>query len=156
MEQNITCILHINSGNRMLLFNSWFYFSYDRHKNLRTSLFWVFRKKETFASAIVSKICYVACVINWYACMPACTSTIMQVSLTSLMLSIKKHRLCFDINLGGGRQQKQKKNKGKNENSSFPFYSQEESRFKIQLKSRHIKPFSAEIKNFTLLSCESP
>ena len=29
-----------------VLFNSWFYFPYDRHKNLRTSLFWVFKKKK--------------------------------------------------------------------------------------------------------------
>ena len=46
------------------MFNSWFYFSYHRHKNLRTSLFWVFRKKENFASMIFGKFCYVACTIN--------------------------------------------------------------------------------------------
>ena len=34
------------------------------HKDLRTSLFWVFRKKETFVCAIFDKICYIACVIN--------------------------------------------------------------------------------------------
>ena len=34
------------------------------HKNLMTSLFWVYRKKETFACTIFDNICYVACVIN--------------------------------------------------------------------------------------------
>ena len=33
------------------------------HKNLRINLFWVFRKKETFASAIFGKI-YIACTVN--------------------------------------------------------------------------------------------
>ena len=47
------------------------FFSYDRHKNLRTSLFWVFRKKETFAWVIFGKICYVA-LGKWLpACLPA-------------------------------------------------------------------------------------
>ena len=46
------------------MFNLWFYFSYDRHKHLRASLFWVFRKKEIFACTIFSKICYVARTIN--------------------------------------------------------------------------------------------
>ena len=49
MLNNITWILCINSTNRLFFFfNSWFYFSYDRYKNLRGSLFWVFGKKRNF------------------------------------------------------------------------------------------------------------
>ena len=48
-------------------------FSYDRHKNLRKSLLWVLRKKETFDCAIFDKTCYVACTINC-ACKLICLS----------------------------------------------------------------------------------
>ena len=41
-----------------------FNFLIDKHKNLRASLSWDLRKKETFACAIFGKICYVACAIN--------------------------------------------------------------------------------------------
>ena len=59
LQYNITPILHINTSNNVS-FHSRFYFSYDRHKNL----FWVLREKETFARAIFTNICYVACTIN--------------------------------------------------------------------------------------------
>ena len=46
------------------------------------------KKKKTFASTIFSKICYVSAqsfmLAIWFACVPACTSAITQVSLTSL------------------------------------------------------------------------
>ena len=88
------CILHINSSTRMFLFNSWFYFCYDRHKHLRACLFWVFRKKETLADAIISKICFVDCVINCTD-MSACISAIAWVLLTSLNILINfDHPLC--------------------------------------------------------------
>ena len=41
-----------------------FNFLIDRRKNLRTSLSWDFRKKETFARATFGKIYYVASAIN--------------------------------------------------------------------------------------------
>ena len=41
-----------------------FNFLIDRHKNLKTSLSWDFRKKETFACAIFGKIYYVTSAIN--------------------------------------------------------------------------------------------
>ena len=45
-------------------FPDYTFYYYDRHRNLRTSLLWVLRKKSTFACTIFSKICYVAWEIN--------------------------------------------------------------------------------------------
>ena len=56
------------------MFNLWFYFPYDRHKNLRASLLSL-QKKETFASMVFGKNCYVACMINHFGkliCLDAC------------------------------------------------------------------------------------
>ena len=81
-----TCSFHEWDVFLIHLFN-------DRHKNERTHLFWVSRKKETFACTIFSLICYVACAINCadqvIACMPACMRAIAQVSLTSMHLKAK-------------------------------------------------------------------
>ena len=55
------------------MFNSWFYFSYDRHQNLRTSLFWVFRKKKPLPARFLVK--FIACTINCAGkliCLRAC------------------------------------------------------------------------------------
>lgn len=95
------CILHINSSTRMFFFNSWFYFCYDRHKHLRACLFWVFRKKETHANTIISKICFVDCVINRTAkliCLPAWVQShgsYWQAWISWLILTI----LCAMLNL---------------------------------------------------------
>ena len=61
-----------NEYAHISFFQKWFFFKIlllktdhmDRHKNLRISLLWVLRKKETLARAIFGKICYVACMIN--------------------------------------------------------------------------------------------
>ena len=70
------------------MFNSWFYFFYDRHKNLRRRLFWVFRKKETFAYVFSVKFVMLPArsiaLANWFACVPAYASTITRVWMTSL------------------------------------------------------------------------
>ena len=88
MLDNITWILCINSTNRLFFFfNSWFYFSYDRYKNLRGSLFWVFRKKKNLLLAwfLVKFILPVRSIMlaNWFAWNPACMSAIAQVLLAS-------------------------------------------------------------------------
>ena len=73
LQYNITWILHISSSNKM--FSSIHDFTFLMTHKLRTSLFWVFRKKESFASTIFGKNCYVACVINCarkFISLPAC------------------------------------------------------------------------------------
>ena len=74
------CILHVNSSNRIICSIHDLNFIMADKKNVRASLFWVLRKKETFACTIFSKICYVTCAINradklicLCACLPAWT-----------------------------------------------------------------------------------
>ena len=59
-----------------------------RHKNLRTSLFWIFWGKKLLPAWFSVKFVMLpersSKLANWFACMPACMSAIMQVSLTSL------------------------------------------------------------------------
>ena len=63
LQHSITCILHINSSNKTFCSIHDFTFLVTDTK-IKGQVFWVSRKKETFASVIFSKICYVVCTIN--------------------------------------------------------------------------------------------
>ena len=63
-------------------------------KKLRTSLFWVFRKKETFACAIFNKTSYVAWVINHAGkliCLHACLHECNHVGLIDKVGTTSKY-----------------------------------------------------------------
>ena len=70
------------------MFNSQLYFSYDRHKNLTASLFWVSEKKkllpERFSVKFVMLPARSIALANWFACVPAYASAITRVWMTSL------------------------------------------------------------------------
>ena len=62
----------------------------DRHKKYRTSLFRVLRKFVMLSEWSIL-------LGNWFACVPACTSTIAQVSLTSLHLKAKFNKTIINF-----------------------------------------------------------
>ena len=76
----------------------------DRHKNQKTRLFWVLRKKETFVCAIFGKSCYVVGTISragqLICLVPACISAIARVSLTSLHLKAKFNKAIIVFIMG--------------------------------------------------------
>ena len=82
------------------MFNSWFYFSYDRYKKLKDKSLLRLQKKKNllltwFSVKFVMLPAQSIALANWFACVPACTSTITQVSLTSLMEWNRQNFLLF-------------------------------------------------------------
>ena len=67
----------------MFCSNHDFTFPYDRHKSLRTSLFWV-SLPARFSVKFVMLPARSIALVNWFACAPACSSATVPVSLTSL------------------------------------------------------------------------
>ena len=70
LQHNIACILHINSSNKIFCsIHDFTFLMTDTNVKGQVS-FESSEKKETFACAIFSKICY--CYLRWQIDLPAC------------------------------------------------------------------------------------
>ena len=95
MQHNITCILHINSSNKMFCSIHDFTFLVTDTKIKGQVSFESPEKKKLlpawFSVKFVMLPAQSITLANWFACIPACTSAIVQVSLTSLIMVLKFH-----------------------------------------------------------------
>ena len=92
--QYIRCILHINSSNTMLSSLHDFLFLWQTQKFKDRSLLSLQKKKKLFpwwfsVKFVMLPVWYIM-LANWFSCMPACTSTIARVSLTSLKIILTR------------------------------------------------------------------
>ena len=80
--------IHMFLFSKMKCFPNYI-FSYDWHKNLRKSLLWILRKKKLWLVQFPVKFVMLPLqsitLADWFPCVPACTSTIAWISLTSLV-----------------------------------------------------------------------
>ena len=88
LQHNITCILHINSSNKTFCSIHDFTFLVTDTK-IKGQVSFEFPEKNKllqawFSVKFVMLSAQSIALANWFACVPACMSTIAQVSLTSL------------------------------------------------------------------------
>ena len=100
LQHNVTCILHINSSNKMFFSIHDFTFLMTDRKIKRYVSFESSEKKKLllvqFSVKFVMLPVQSFTLANWFACVPACMSVIVQVSLTSLVKAVFHQQIYLD------------------------------------------------------------